>query len=202
MLQRWKNSNDYRYLIYTYLQNSHSAEVESFFKYLTSQKVVDFENNMDEKKAMQFMHKKDFLVQAQEKIGRYINAESSHIYDQSSTKSLFNEGSSFELTSSSFFVSANNRNLTYVELSNRVLESKPLLKKIDQISASLKSGLVLKEIIFITNEKQLPVFLRDDAVIHDVFVKNVNVDDFSSKVLGIGKVIFVPSGLKTPLCNE
>ncbi len=199
MLQRWKNSNDYRYLIYTYLHSCNEDEVEAFFKFLTLKKAVNY-GDEDYKQAIKFFYKKDFLIQIEKPIGDYLKEkeEEVHIYNPDKIKFLFNEEHTFDMGSSSFFVKPNFTDVVYVELSNRVLEAKPLLKKIEQINSSLKVSLVLKKMIFITTEKQLPAFLRDKKVFNEVIVENINIDDFSSKFLGVSKVIFVPPGMKLP----
>jgi len=198
MLQRWKNANDYRYLVYTYLHNSDAGEVEAFFRYLTTKKVGSYDDSNQKRLALKFLHKKDFILLVQKNIGKYLKQPSIKVYSERDYDSIFTQKDMLNIGESSFMVKESGDKMTYVEIGSRVLEAKPLQERMSSIKKYLKSGLILKKILFISNEKQEPVYLRDNNIVEDVKIKNLNIDAFSKEYLEINKVIFVPSTMKVP----
>ena len=97
MLQRWKNSNDYRFLIYTYLHNSDAAEVEAFFKYLASKKVSSSNNVDKEKPALKFLYKKDFISLLREHIKEYLAIDNLKVYIKKEYASILIQNDSLEI---------------------------------------------------------------------------------------------------------
>ncbi len=198
MLQRWKNSNDYRFLIYTYLHNSDAAEVEAFFKYLASKKVSSSNNVDKEKPALKFLYKKDFISLLREHIKEYLAIDNLKVYIKKEYASILIQNDSLEIGGYSLLVKTPKQSVIYVELASRVLEHKPLLSRIANIKSHLKANLTLRKIIFITNEKKLPAYLREKNAVEGVAIENINIDAFASRYLGANKIIFVPSTMKIP----
>jgi len=224
MLQRWKNSNDYRYLIYTFLNHNDEYEVEAFFNYLSSKNIVDniegdkrgYKSNISFNKNIDFIYKKDFMTKLKENID-YLNRyekpyeviesrdiatllkESDTLKDPFRKLNNKDQALDIELIGFTFFAKDNNNNILYVELSNRIVESKPLKKKITQIKESLKDEYRLEKMIFVTNESEVPKFIRvENNTIDDVIIDNINIDIFSQEQLSTYKTIFVPPGLEIP----
>ncbi len=198
MLQRWKNSNDYRFLIYTYLHNSDTAEVEAFFKYLASKKAGNYDDSDEEVLALKFLYKKDFISLVQKHINQYLKQDDIKVYSEKNLGSLLEQSNSLEIGGSSLLIKVPKSSVVYVEIGSRVLEQKPLLARIDSIKSHLKDDLFLKKMLFITNEKKLPGYLRESNMVDGVIIENINIDTFSGKYLGINKIIFVPSTMKIP----
>ncbi len=198
MLQRWKNSNDYRFLIYNYLHNSDTTEVEAFFKYLASKKAGNYDDSNEEKLALKFLYKKDFISLVQKHIKQYLKQDDIKVYAEKNHGSLLEESDALEIGGSSLLIKVPKSTVVYVEIGSRVLEHKPLQARIGSIKSHLKDDLFLKKMLFITNEKKLPAYLRESNMVAGVIIENINIDTFSSNYLGINKIIFVPSTMKIP----
>jgi hypothetical protein len=197
MLQRWKNANDYRYLIYTYLHNSDTIEVESFFRYLATKKAGSYDNNK-EMPALKFLYKKEFVLLVQKHIGEYLGQKDIEVFPEKKYATIFTQKDTLNIGESSFMVKEGKSKMTYVEIGSRVLESKPLRERLSSIQTHLKERLYLKKMLFISNEKQLPVYLRSDNVVKNVRIDNISIDAFANEYLGVNKIIFVPSTMKIP----
>jgi hypothetical protein len=221
MVQKWKNSNDYRYLIYNYLKLTNKDEIEAFFNYLLTPRNIDSANLAP----LYFIYKKDFIKKisadirsilriATKKVLYETNLDWIHRYistrDEYIDKNKIDEPVSFKPLSEilnnikavsiySLFLIDDNNDLLYIELCNKIQEKDSLKKKINEIKKALKEGYSLKHMLYITNEKELPFYLRSmHSIFEDVEFWNAYMGTVAKKVFNAKKIIFVPNDLKIP----
>jgi len=198
MLNRWKNANDYRYLIYEFLEKSNKSAIEGFFNFQYSQTndIVfrsknDFVSELE--KGLPGLTEEKYTPIKQEDLNMVIK-EKPDPKDQN--KKIL------ELQLPIYtFIGKKDQNLVYVELCNRIPDEKALGKKIDTIQKSTNDELTLKQMIFITTENDLPKFIRDKPCadmddfaqycINDVIIKNVKIDEFVKDRMQAKKIIFI-----------
>ena len=222
MVQKWKTSNDYRYLIYNYLKLTNKNEIDTFFNYLFTPRNIDSTNLTP----LYFIYKKDFMKKISTDarsilrnstkkedlyetrlswLSRYISTREEYIAeskleDSISYKPLSEILKSVKVASAySLFLVDDKNHILYIELCNKIQEKDPLKKKIDEIKKSLKDGYTLKQMLYITNEKELPHYLRCvNAKFEDVEFWNVYMERVAQKIFNAKKIIFVPGDLKIP----
>ncbi len=194
MLNRWKNSNDYRYLIYSFLEKSNERAIESFF---TFQYNSD-DNNSPSDKNISFYTKNEFIAELKDH-PEYLMDKGYEIIDNDGIDSIVkekdNKKPNGDLPAYTFFAKID-KDLTYIELSNRIPDKNALIKKIKDITNIIHNNFKLKKMIFITTEEDLPKYIRNNSLIEDVFIENVKIDDLSKDKMQTIKIIFLPDSKK------
>jgi len=216
MIQKWKHSNDYKYLIYNYLKLTNKDEIDGFFNYLLTPNKFDSANLAP----LHFIYKKDFMkkistnmreilkLSANKKVGLdwsidYISISDKYKKDLEESLPIkpLNEILNSTKTASTYslFLVDDKKGVVYVELCNKVQEKDPLKKKINGIKKSLKDGYTLKHMLFITNEEDLPLYIRQMGYTFEgVGFWNAYMDNIAKRIFKAKKVIFVPNELKIP----
>ncbi|WP_456322335.1 hypothetical protein [Hydrogenimonas sp.] len=228
MMQKWKNSNDYRYLIYKYLKLADRNEIAAFFNNLSTSRNRESPHLIP----LYFIYKKDFMLKisretrkivslATRKGGHHIHGNHLFLWAEkyisagSSDKESFGNiggGSASSriplskivdnadaIAPYSIFSIDEDKNVLYIELCGKIQEKAPLKKKVVNLKASLKEKYTLKHMLFITNEKELPRFLRVmNGEYEGVKFWNVPMERAAKNIFNAKKIIFVPNNLEIP----
>jgi len=198
MLQRWQDANDYRYMIFAYLMESDREAIEKFFN-------EKYENDM-----IRYEHKSNFMDQVKEHLSEEIEKEYTILSIMNEEIFQIPEKKDQKQSDLYFFamekIESNNeleKNIYYVELCNRIVDTKALHIKIKQLKNHLLDGYKLSEMIFLTAEKSEPKYIQmnqcvdKDAgyCIDNVRIRNINIDKFSQDHLSIHKMVFIPESM-------
>ncbi len=186
MLQRWKHSNDYRYLIYMYLKKDSKAQFDQF--------LTDIQEEDNYKKDIKFMRKKDFLndlieneieqfgLQRDTDEWKYdvelANRLRTKIGGQYSFK-LLNKGS---------------KTIRYYELSSRFPSEKEIKNK-GKLLRTLEPSYSIDSMNFITYEDRPSIYIDDEEGQVPFSAHNIYIDEYASRYLQSRKIIFIPPEL-------
>jgi len=173
MLQRWKNSHDYRYLIYEFLSSrSKDMQLEPFME------------ELKEKEQLLFMDSVEFKKLLERRVDALPNGRDLMLVDPTD---IFNNENVYK---NKTIAKNKNNEVVVIESLNRFPDQKKLLSEIKKLKKALKNGLRLKGMSFITNNALPPRYVRDqDMFVDDIEIEFINFHDFTKRVTG-KKVIF------------
>lgn len=194
MLQRWKNSSDYRYLIYSCLKNGKYKNEEDFIEMIqaTSHHVT-------------FLYKYEFLSQAKNKRDMILGhgwfephfqkiTSSSPSYESKEITKFFHPSKS-----QYYFSLVNDQgDLAYFEISKRIPDTKTLTQKVQEIKKVIEGRYTLKRMYFFIEEKTKNDKEQREPELQDLIIEGINLNDFAKEYLKTNKVIFVPPRMRKP----
>ncbi|WP_434581523.1 hypothetical protein MLC52_05225 [Sulfurimonas sp. NW15] len=199
VIETWKISNDYKYLMYSFLKRMYDEDIDYFFHNMLQPSLGAA------RLPVRFMHKKEFLSSLSSQLLEFVTNGVAQQWKKSTSITPVDEDVQKHIESGSthayFYEISNTNELICVDIGVKIQDKNALSKKFAKIKESLQKNedtkkYTLSDMIYLISDSIIPSYLKKEPTIEDVTIWAASIGIVGRGMYDADKIIFIPNGME------